>query len=39
MSRLRRELGSTRAVVGISILLVLALAGLLAPWIAPHSPT
>ena len=25
--------------VGLSILLLLALAGLLAPWIAPHSPT
>src|SRR4051794_24352347 len=39
MSRLQRELGSTRAVVGLSLLVLLALAGLLAPLIAPHSPT
>jgi peptide/nickel transport system permease protein len=39
MRRLRRELGSTRAVIGLSLLLLLALAGLLAPLIAPHSPT
>jgi peptide/nickel transport system permease protein len=34
----RRYLGSSRAVVGLCLLLVLALAGLLAPVIAPHSP-
>jgi peptide/nickel transport system permease protein len=34
----RRRLGSTRALVGLSLLVVLALAGLLAPLIAPHSP-
>ncbi|MDX6569218.1 MAG: hypothetical protein QOH15_1796, partial [Gaiellales bacterium] len=39
MRRVRRQLGSTRAVVGLSLLLLLALAGLLAPLIAPHSPT
>jgi peptide/nickel transport system permease protein len=39
MRRVRRELGSTRAVIGLALLLVLALAGLLAPLIAPHSPT
>jgi peptide/nickel transport system permease protein len=34
----KRHLGSNRAVFGLSLLLVLALAGLLAPLIAPHSP-
>jgi peptide/nickel transport system permease protein len=33
-----RRLGSTRAVVGLWLLVVLALAGVLAPLIAPHSP-
>lgn len=31
-------LGSRRAVAGLAILVILVLIGLLAPWIAPHSP-
>jgi peptide/nickel transport system permease protein len=34
----RRHLGSNRAVIGLSLLVVLALAGIFAPVLAPHSP-
>ena len=35
---MRRHLGSNRAVIGLSLLVVLALAGIFAPVLAPHSP-